>query len=229
MTGPMDHGTHRFMEMLTPTVQAEIESVERRRTYHDGSMIHSSGDDGDRLIIVRSGAVRVGRVNPNGRETIIAVLGSGHFIGIMGVLTGRPRTQNAVAVGETTVGYVQKSDFLSLMSKHPEIANAIFPITLKRLNVALNMLDDLRLLPLPTYTAVVLLNMHEASEIPGIVQWSQSELAVAIGASRVSVGKALKKLEGEGLIALKYGSIAIPDVEALSDWIDGARADHLFY
>ena len=147
----------------------------------------------------------------------------------MGVLSGRERNQNAVAVGETTVGFVQKADFLALMAKYPEIASAALPITLNRLNVALNMLDDLRLLPLPAYTAVMLLNMIEASEVPGVVHWSQSEIAVAVGASRVSVGKALKKLEGEGLIALKYGAIEIPDVNALSDWIDAARADHLSY
>lgn len=229
MSGLLDHGSLRFLDLLKPEVQAEIEAVERRRTYDDGHMIHSRGDDGDRLMVVRSGAVRVGRVNSNGRETLLAVLGPGHFMGIIGVLTGRPRNQNAVAVGETTVGFVHKSDFLALMAKYPEIANAVLPITLKRLSVALNMLDDLRLLPLPAYTAVVLLNIHEAADEPGIVHWNQSEIAVAVGASRVSVGKALKKLEGEGLIALKYGSIEIPDVAALSDWIDAARADHLSY
>ena len=229
MTGLLDHGSLRFLDLLKPEVQAAIEAVERRRSYDDGNMIHSRGDDGDRLIVVRSGAVRVGRVNSNGRETVLAVLGSGHFIGIMGVLSGRERNQNAVAVGETTVGFVQKADFLALMAKYPEIASAALPITLNRLSVALNMLDDLRLLPLPAYTAVLLLNMHEASEVPGVVYWSQSEIAVAVGASRVSVGKALKKLEGEGLIALKYGFIEIPDVSALSDWIDAARADHLSY
>ena len=229
MTGLLDHGSLRFWDMLKPEVQAEIETVERRRTYEDGRMIHSSGDDGDRLIIVRSGAVKIGRINPNGRETILAVLGVGHFIGIIGLLTGRKRNQNAVAIGETTVGYVQKADFLSLMAKHPEIASAALPITLNRLNVALSMLDDLRLLPLPAYTAVLLLNMNDASEVPGVVHWSQSELAAAVGASRVSVGKALKKLEGEGLIVLKYGSIEIPEAKSLSDWIDAARAEHLSY
>ncbi|MCV6587043.1 MAG: Crp/Fnr family transcriptional regulator [Marinibacterium sp.] len=227
MTGLLDHGSLKFLDLLSPEVQAAIEAAERRHTYEDGQMIHSSGDDSDRLIIVRSGAVRMGRINPNGREAMLAVLGPGHFIGIIGVLTGRKRNQNAVAMGDTTVGFLKKSDFLSLMKKHPEIAGAALPITLSRLNVALSMLDDLRLLPLPAYTAVMLLNMHQGSDVPGVLQWNQSELAVAVGASRVSVGKALKKLEAEGLIALKYGAIEIPDVQALSDWVDAARAAHL--
>ena len=227
MTGLLDHGSLKFLELLSAEVQAEIGAVERQRTYKDGQMIFSTGDVGDRLVIVRSGAVRVGRVNPNGRETILAVLGVGHFLGIVGVLTGRRRTQTATAVGETTVGYVQKNDFLSLMEKHPEIASAALPITLNRLNLALRMLDDLRFLPLHAYTATMLLNMLEDSEVPGVLQWNQSDLAVAVGASRVSVGRALKTLEKTGLITLGYGAIEIPDTKALSDWVDAARAEHL--
>ena len=227
MTGLLDHGSLKFLELLSAEVQAEIGAVERRRTYNDGQMIFSTGDAGDRLMIVRSGAVRVGRISPNGRETILAVLGAGHFLGIVGVLTGRRRTQTAIAVGETTVGYVQKNDFLSLMEKHPEIASAALPITLNRLNLALRMLDDLRFLPLPAYTATMLLNMLEDSEVPGVLQWNQSDLAVAVGASRVSVGRALKTLEKNGLITLGYGAIEIPDTKALSDWVDAARAEHL--
>jgi CRP/FNR family transcriptional regulator len=215
------------MDLLSPEVQSEIEAVELRRTYQDGQMVHSSGDDGDRLIIVRSGAIRVGRIDPNGREAMLAVLGAGHVIGIIGVLTGRKRTQNAVTSGETTIGFVSKADFLTLMERRPEIAGAILPMALDRLNMAFSIVDDIRLLNLTAFTASLLLkNLPEESEVSGVLHWNQSELAVAVGASRVSVGKALKKLEQEGLIALKYGAIEIPDAKALSDWIDVARAEN---
>ncbi|KZK77494.1 cAMP receptor protein [Pseudovibrio sp. Ad13] len=227
MTGLLDHGSLKFLDLLSPTVKAALAAVEHRQTYQDGRTIFSTGDEGDRLLIVRSGAVRMGRLSPSGRETILAVLGEGHFIGIMGVLTGRKRTQIATAIGKTTIGYVLKADFLTLMDAYPEIARAALPATLSRLNVALNMLDDLRLLPLPAYTAVFLQNMLEASEVPGMLNWNQSELAIAVGTSRVSMGKALKQLENNGLIVLKYGAIAVPDEQALSDWIDAARAEHL--
>ncbi|WP_068312204.1 Crp/Fnr family transcriptional regulator [Polycladidibacter hongkongensis] len=229
MAGLLDHGSLKFLDLLSPKSKAAFAAAEHRHTYQDGRTIFSPGDDGDRLLIVRSGAVKMGRFSPSGRETILAVLGEGHFIGIMGVLTDRKRSQNAVAVGKTTIGYVHKADILALMDSCPEIAQAILPATLSRLNVALNMLDDLRLLPLPAYTAVFLQNMLEASEVPGLLNWNQSELAVAVGTSRVSMGKALKQLEKNGLIVLKYGAIAIPDKQALSDWIDAARAEHISF
>lgn len=226
MTGVLDHGSLKFMDQLSPEVQGEIDVLEQHRTYQGGQLIHSVGDEGDRLIIVRSGAVRVGRIELSGKETILAVLGKGHVIGIIGVLTGRKRNQNAVTVGETTIGFVQKADFLALMQRRPEIAGAILPMALNRLNMAFNIVDDIRLLNLTAFTAsMILKNLPEEAELSGVLHWKQSDLAVAVGASRVSVGKALKRLERGGLIALKYGTIEVPDTKALSDWIDATRAE----
>ena len=227
MAGLLEHGSLKFLDLLSDDVKAALESVERRLTYEDGQMIYSAGDDDQRLMIVRSGAVKMGRISPEGLETILAVFGEGHFIGLMSVMVGRKREQNAVAVGKTVIGYIQHSEFNALMDVYPEIARAALPATLSRLKAALNMVDDLRRLPLAAYTAVFLHSMLESTEVPGVIPWSQSDLAVAVGASRVSIGKALKQLEADGLIVLKYRAIEVPDAQALADWIDAARAEHL--
>jgi CRP/FNR family cyclic AMP-dependent transcriptional regulator len=227
MAGLLEHGSLKFIDLLSDEARTALEAVERRHTYEDGRTIYSAGDDDQRLMIVRSGAVKMGRISPEGLETIMAVFGEGHFIGLMSVMVGRKREQNAVAVGETVIGHVQHSDFIALLDVYPEIARAALPATLSRLKAALNMIDDLRRLPLAAYTAVFLQTMLETSENPGVIHWSQSDLAVAVGASRVSIGKALKQLEGEGLIVLKYGAIEVVDAQALSAWIDAARAEHL--
>lgn len=227
MSGRLDFGSQKFLDLLSPDVQAAIDAVEHRYSYADGRTIFASGDDGDRLMIVRSGAVRMARISPGGREVVMGVFGAGHFLGILSVLLNRKRTHNAVAVGETTIGYVEQSDLLKVMADFPHLSNAVLPAVLSRLDVALSMLDDLRLLPLTAYTAVFIQNNLEGTEGSHILHWSQSELALAVGASRVSVGKALKQLEAEGLIALKYGAIEVLDAQALSDWVDRARAEHL--
>ncbi|OJJ11504.1 Crp/Fnr family transcriptional regulator [Alphaproteobacteria bacterium AO1-B] len=227
MAGSLDHGSLKFLDLLSPEVQSEIKGIEVRRTYQDGQMVHSSGDNGDRLIIVRSGAIRLGRVEASGKEAMLAVLGPGHVIGLIGVLTGRNRTQNAVAAGETTIGLVNKADFLAMMEKRPEIAGAILPMALDRLTIAFSIVDDIRLLNLTAFTASLLLkNLPEESAISGVLNWNQTELAAAVGVSRVSVGKALKKLEQKKLVLLRYGAIEVPDTKALSEWIDATRAEN---
>ena len=44
---------------------------------------------------------------------------------------------------------------------------------------------------------------------------SQQELAAMVNVSRVTVGKALQVLQSEGLIALRYGRIAVLDTAKL--------------
>lgn len=143
------------------------------------------------------------------------------------MLTGRKRNQNAVTLGETTIGLVNKADLLTLMERRPEIASAILPTALDRLTIAFSIVDDIRLLNLTAFTASLLLkNLSDESEVSGVLHWNQSELAAAVGVSRVSVGKALKKLEQKGLIVLKYGAIEVPDTKVLADWIDTTRAEN---
>jgi len=38
-----------------------------------------------------------------------------------------------------------------------------------------------------------------------------------IGVSRVAIGKALKKLESEGLVTVGYGQINLPNISKLQD------------
>lgn len=227
MAGLLDHGSLRLVDLLSEAANRAIAAAERRVTYEDGRMIFASGDADQRLLIVRSGAVKMGRVGADGRETILAVLGPGHFIGLVGAMVGRVRGQNAVAVGDTTVGYLDKAEFFALMDIHPEIARAALPAALSRLSAALNFIDDVRRLPLTVHTAVLVQSMLKASGEDGVIRWNQSDIALAAGASRVSVGKALKRLENAGFIRQKYGVIEVCDPKGLANWIDAARAAHM--
>ena len=51
------------------------------------------------------------------------------------------------------------------------------------------------------------------------IQVRQDDLANTFGVSRVSMGKILKQLECLGLIKRGYGSIKIPDLQALDTWV----------
>lgn len=227
MTGPLDHGSLRLIDLLSAEAKAAIAASERRSIYQDGQLIFACGDRDERLLIVREGAVRMGRTDAEGREMILAVLGPGHFIGLVSMLAGRKRGQNAVAVGTTVIGHLGKDEFLSLMEIHPEIATAALPATLSRLRAALNYIDDIKRLPIHVHTAVVLEQMLDASEDAHAISWSQADIALAVGSSRVSVGKALKQLEREGLISQKYARIEIADARALATWIQAARTKYM--
>ena len=83
----------------------------------------------------------------------------------------------------------------------------------------------MRRLPLAVHTAVLVQSMLKASGEAGVIRWNQSDIALAVGASRVSVGKALKQLENAGFILQKYGVIEVCDPKGLAAWIGRGQGD----
>ena len=68
-----------------------------------GGTLFSEGDPGDRLYVVTSGKVKLGRTAGDGRETLLAVLGPGEMFGELSLFDPGPRTATATAVTDTTL------------------------------------------------------------------------------------------------------------------------------
>jgi CRP-like cAMP-binding protein len=77
-------------------------------TYQDGQIIFEEGSHGDWIYAVESGAVELSKAVKGGRA-IFAVLQSGDVFGEIAFLARIPRTATARAVGETTVGLIDRA------------------------------------------------------------------------------------------------------------------------
>jgi len=76
---------------------------------------------------------------------------------------------------------------------------------------AFDRLSDLRRLPVVVRVAKHLSELAGADEGPAHIFLRQSDLAKALGVSRMSVIQALKALTENGLVAARYGKIEIPN------------------
>ena len=101
---------------------------------------------------------------------------------------------------------------------------ALLTITLHRLHFVAEVMDAQRRWPLAVRIAHLLLtSVVDRTNAGHEVSCRQEDLATILGVSRVSIGKALKALQSEGLVIVKYGRILLPDVARLSAWVDDAR------
>ena len=66
-----------------------------------GASVFREGDQGDQLYFIVSGKVKLGRTSPDGRESLLAILGPGELFGEMALFDPSPRTATATAVSET--------------------------------------------------------------------------------------------------------------------------------
>ena len=223
MLNPLEHDAPALMDLMSAELKVRIQALAVTVRYEPEQLIHSRGDKKPGVSIVRTGAVRVGTVGADGSFHTISVLGPGQCFGEQTLFANLPRTHDVSAVGKTEIDQIPGAAFLKLFDEDPALARALLVNSLTRSHVLLERLDDMRRLSLPVRTAKYLVSLLMSSPDPSEVVCTQTELADALGVSRVSLGKALGKLERLGLIKSGYGAIGIPSKEKLSAWIDSHR------
>ena len=90
----------------------EVSKITTERTYPKGSMIILEEEYGDKLFIVQSGTVKITRVNDEGKEVILALLGSSEIFGEMAILDGESRSANVLAQEACSLLVISSEDFI---------------------------------------------------------------------------------------------------------------------
>src|ERR1700681_4514432 len=63
-----------------------------------GHTVFAEGEPGDRLFIIISGKVKIGRRSPDGRENLLAVMGPSDMFGELSIFDPGPRTSSATTI-----------------------------------------------------------------------------------------------------------------------------------
>jgi CRP-like cAMP-binding protein len=102
--------------------------------YGPGQVVFGQGDEGDRLYIVKSGALEVLATTTDASDPIpVAYLGPGEVLGELALLTGSPRSASARVPERAELFTVEKPVFLDLMKTLPAFARNLCLVLAKRL------------------------------------------------------------------------------------------------
>jgi CRP-like cAMP-binding protein len=176
--------------------------------------------------MVTSGQVVAGNVGLDGTLLASALLRPGETFGEFTLFAGLPRTQTLWSQGQTDICHVTAPRFMALFDEDPLIARAMITLTLQRNYELMEFMDAQRRLSLPARVARLLLISVDAETGSEAIECRHEDLAFMLGVSRVATGKALAKLENEGLVVRRYGYIEIPDIQQMRSMI--AEEDPLF-
>ncbi|HHB92704.1 MAG TPA: mechanosensitive ion channel, partial [Thioploca sp.] len=116
------------------SMEAKTFLSERIQRYHfsRGDVIVKQGDQGDSLFIVVEGVVGVQVQTDDGRTKEVARLGAGDFFGEMALLTGESRTATVIALVDTDVFKLTKSDIHPLIAEQPEVKKMVSRVLTQR-------------------------------------------------------------------------------------------------
>ncbi len=183
-------------------------------------LIFSEGDMCQGLFIVQSGAVKIFKMAPNGREQVLSLERTGNSIAELPVFDGGNYPASTIAVEDSDLLFVRKEDFRTLCLEHPEVALKVLRVVGKRLRGLVGIIEELsfttvrqRLIAYLLRIAAGATGTKKAVEVSLPV--SHQELAAELGTVRELVSRNLSRLQAEGLIKLQARSVQIPDLAAL--------------
>ncbi len=93
-----------------------IAGIAEEATFPAGAVVIREGDEGDSLIVIRSGSAVV---DQGGRE--LRRLGGGDFVGEIALIDGGPRTATVTAVEPIEAVIIGRDGFRRLMDEFPVI------------------------------------------------------------------------------------------------------------
>ena len=196
----------------------QLETVE----YPRGSSIFAEGELGDRLYVILSGKIKLGRHSPDGRENLLAVMGPSDMFGELSVFDPGPRTSSATAVTHVRLATMDRGALKEWINKRPEIAEQLLRVLARRLRRTNNSLADLIFTDVPGRVAKALLQLarqfgqQEGGYLRVTHDLTQEELAQLVGASRETVNKALADFGHRGWLRLEGKSVVLLDADRLS-------------
>ena len=178
-----------------------------------------AGTQDEQFWIVLSGAVRVSTVAPGAKEYVYAVLGPGSYFGLGTAVRQAIFTADARAFGTTDLAALSGTSLCGLLDERPRLWRHVSGLLARRLRLALLILRDNSVAPLPERMARRLLGHALSSDLRGLrevpLRMTQADLALMLGAGRSRTNAALKTLERRGLIRVGYRGITIIDLPAL--------------
>ena len=195
---------------LTDVERKEVAAHIRPRHFARDEVIFHRDDPAGHLYVIASGSVKVSIPDEAGHEVVVAIERDGAVFGELALFDDAPRSATVTALGETQVVTIARDDFLRVVERSPRAIREILRLLARTVRRASGRIEDLVFLDVPGRVAKCLLDLATANE-RNEVELTQDDLAAFVGATRVSVNRALADLEGLGAIAVARRHIAIKE------------------
>jgi CRP/FNR family transcriptional regulator len=203
----------------------ELAASVRERKYDTGAMVLLGGEPCEGLGFVIGGRVKVVKVNADGKEQVLRLLGPGRTFNDVPVFDGGPNPGSVQAVERSIIGTLPKAAVQSLVETQPKVAVAVIRVLASRLRALTLMIEDLSLRGVVARVAKLLLDCAQGH--PALLEGSggtcqhrltQQEIAAMTGSVREVAQRALKTLEREGAIRMERARVVVLDQALLERW-----------
>jgi CRP-like cAMP-binding protein len=212
-----------FVAELDPAAREALERLGRPCRYDAGTMLLLEGDLGSRVVVIRSGYVKVVATSDGGHTIMLAVRGPGDVLGDLSAIDGEPRSASAITLEPVEAQVMTADEFRGFLTDVPGAAFALLRVVVERVRdsdqrrVEYGALDTLGRVALRLVELADTVGEPVDGAIRIGMSLTQDDLAGWVAASREAVARALASLRRRNLIATGRREITILDLGGLRD------------
>jgi CRP-like cAMP-binding protein len=170
---------------------------------------------------IHTGLVKVSRLDSEGQEQIIRVLGPGEVVGYRAVLAGEPYSASAETLEATTVCTIPAPVLIALIRRSPDFALEVLAKVAREQRISEDALVDVAHNSVRRRLAAVLLVLSGARPSEPrlashhVIRLSRRDLARLTATSPETVSRALRRFAAERLVERSRTEIRLIDLSAL--------------
>jgi CRP/FNR family transcriptional regulator len=207
-----------YFSGLRPDELEAIRSGVFEKTAERGEVILLEGEPAQALFFVASGAVKVFKTSPEGKEQILNIVRPGESFNDVALFDDGPNLASAQAMVPVVLYGVKKVELKAILERHPQVALNIIRVLAQRVRQSVGLVEDLSFRHVLSRVAKILLE-HASDGTGPRPRLTQQEIAAMAGTAREVVGRSLKALEEEGLIRVERHRIVIANRPALEQLV----------
>lgn len=199
----------------------KLKELVREKSFKKGDILSYEGNMCGRILLVRSGRIKISRTALNGREQILEVLGPGNTCACN---TGESIWQcssSAQAMTNCSVWILPRKYFAQFVDSNSQLSRALNQHFAERLRKLSSLIHDVALDAPQSRLAKFLVNMHNSNESAkhedGTVylKFTHEEISQRLGLVRETITRHLQQLKRRKLIDIKARRIVILDEPGL--------------
>lgn len=210
-----------FFNTLNSSELKEIEPYISEISYRKKEVVFSEGDPSDWFYLVIDGKVKITKLSQEGKEIILEVISGHDLFGGLAVLRGFPYPANAVAMEDTRLLRISRSNILRILDRFPNLMYSLALQVGERMKESHETLKNIALERVESRIASLLLKLADKigkTDVEGMVidmKLTKQDIAEMVGTTVETSIRTISKLKKNEIVTDRDGKIIIKNLEKL--------------
>ncbi len=209
-----------YFQGLKENLLREIVTLARIKSYEKGEEVFGEGERALGFFIILEGHIKIYKLSSKGKEQIIHLLGRGEVFAEIVLSGAETYPAYAQALSPSKLAFFERTSFLKLIQKRPELALNLLGLFSLKLKKLLNTIENLTLREAGERLLLYLWELSEEGRKKEIkLSFNKGHLALLLGITPETLSRLFQKYKEEGLFIMDQKKIFFLNLEKFKNYV----------